>query len=151
MPFCHFQLTARKPCPLPYPAQLDTLGDHIRKRRLDLGLLQREVAEVVGVTESSIWNWEANRSTPQLRFIPKVVAFLGYEPYSTTSDSCGERLVAFRRSMGLSQKVLAHRLAVDPGTLGSWERGQGQPPEGLVQGSKILSQAVARPPPELKE
>jgi len=25
---------------------------------MNLGLLQREVAEIIGVTESSIWNWE---------------------------------------------------------------------------------------------
>jgi len=41
-----------------YPTNPVTIGDHIRKRRMDLGLLQREVAEIIGVTESSIWNWE---------------------------------------------------------------------------------------------
>ena len=79
MPFCHLRLRGRKPCPKGYPAQLNTLGDHMRKRRLDLGLLQREVAEKIGVTESTIWNWEANLSTPQQRFIPRIIAFLGYE------------------------------------------------------------------------
>ncbi|MEW6162173.1 MAG: helix-turn-helix transcriptional regulator [Nitrospirota bacterium] len=29
-------------------------GEHIRKRRLDLGLLQIEVAKMIGVTESTI-------------------------------------------------------------------------------------------------
>ena len=81
MPFCHFQLTAEKPSCLPYPAELNTLGDHIRKRRLDLGLTQREVARKLGVTESTIWNWEANRSSRQLRFMPKIIAFLGYDPH----------------------------------------------------------------------
>ena len=79
-PSCHFTLTAQKPSPLPYPAQISTIGDHLRKRRLDLGLLQREVAEELGVTESTIWNWEANCSSPQLGFIPKTIAFLGYNP-----------------------------------------------------------------------
>ena len=96
MPFCHFQLTARKPSSLPYPAQLTTLGDHLRKRRLDLGLLQREVAEEIGVTESTIWNWEANRCSPQLRFVPEVVAFLGYDPNSSVSGTLGERLLCYR-------------------------------------------------------
>ena len=131
LPFCHFQLTARKPSSLPYPAQLNTLGDHLRKRQLDLGLLQREVAEKLGVTDSTIWNWEANYSSPQLRIIPKVIAFLGYEPYSTASGSFGERLLACRRSMGLSQKELADRMGIDPSTLGKWERG-GRPPSKKV-------------------
>ena len=32
--------------------------EHIRKRRLDLGLLQYEVATAIGVTESTVWNWK---------------------------------------------------------------------------------------------
>jgi DNA-binding transcriptional regulator YiaG len=41
-----------------YPAHPITVGDHIRKKRMELGLLQREDAEIIGVTESSVWNWE---------------------------------------------------------------------------------------------
>jgi DNA-binding XRE family transcriptional regulator len=41
-----------------YPEFPIIVGEHIRKKRMDLGLLQREVAEIIGVTESSIWNWE---------------------------------------------------------------------------------------------
>ena len=142
MPFCHFQLTAAKPSPLPYPAQLNTLGDHIRKRRLDLGLLQREVAEELGVTESTIWNWEANYSSPQLRLIPKVIAFLGRDPHDTQTDSLGERLVACRRAAGLSQKELARRLGIDPTTLARWERGEREPSARLA--AKLHSFLKAR-------
>ena len=124
MPFCHFRLTAQKPCALPYPIQLNTLGDHIRKRRLDLGLLQREVAEEIGVTESTIWNWESNHSSPQLRFMRKIRAFLGYNPHDTRSGLFGERIVVCRRIQGISQTELASRLGVDPTTLGKWERGE---------------------------
>ena len=131
LPSCHFQLTCQKPSSLPYPAQLNTLGDHIRKQRLDLGLTQRQVAHRLGVTESTIWNWEADHSIPQLRFIPGIIAFLGYDPYDTQSGHLGERVLAYRHTHGLSQKELAPRLGIDPGTLGKWERGQGQPSKGL--------------------
>jgi len=44
--------------PVPgYPAFPITVGEHIRKKRMDLGLLQMKVAEIIGVTESSTWNW----------------------------------------------------------------------------------------------
>ena len=127
LPFCHFRLTAEKPSSLAYPAELNTLGDHIRKRRLDLGLTQCEVAEKLGVTESTVWNWEASHSSPQLRFIPRIIAFLGYSPYDTESGTFSKRIIACRRVMGLTQKELARRLDIDPSTLGRWETGRGQP------------------------
>ena len=42
------------------------------------------------MTESTIWNWEANRSSPQLRFIPRIIAFLGYNPHDAKPGPPGE-------------------------------------------------------------
>jgi hypothetical protein len=39
-----------------YPEFPITVGEHIRKKQMDLGLLQTEVADIICVTESSIWN-----------------------------------------------------------------------------------------------
>lgn len=64
------------------------------QRRVDLGLLQREVAQELRVNEMTICNWETNRTSPQLRFIRGIVAFLGYSPYYTQSDSLGKRILA---------------------------------------------------------
>lgn len=49
-------------------------------RRLELNLLQREVAQRLGVKTDTILNWEHNRTTPTLRYLPRVIAFLGYDP-----------------------------------------------------------------------
>ena len=66
--------------PLPaYPTNPITIGEHIRKRRMDLGLLQREVAEIIGVTESSVWNWE-HGTEPELQYNQSIIRFLGYIP-----------------------------------------------------------------------
>jgi DNA-binding XRE family transcriptional regulator len=43
-------------------------GDHIRPRRLTLKLEQKEVARQIGVDKTSVFNWEANTSQPDLRF-----------------------------------------------------------------------------------
>ena len=53
-----YSLHVSRPVKLPhgYPVELRSIGDHIRKRRLDLGLLQIEVAVQIGVTESTVWN-----------------------------------------------------------------------------------------------
>ena len=75
--------------PLPgYPEHPLTIGEHIRKKRMDLGLLQREVAEIIGVTESSIWNWE-HGVEPELQYNPKIIKFLGYIPFDCPDDTVG--------------------------------------------------------------
>lgn len=56
-----------------------TLGDLLRRRRLDLGLYQKEVAIQIGVTPSTIWNWEHGWTIGK-RYIPRIVTFLGYRP-----------------------------------------------------------------------
>ena len=63
-----------------YPKQLKTLGDHIRARRLDLGLLQKDVAEIIGVTTDTIANWEKNRHHPMRCHYMRINTFLGYSP-----------------------------------------------------------------------
>jgi len=56
--FYNIQLNASKPLPEAYPKELKTLGDHLRKARLDKGLFQKDLAELIGVTEKSTVNWE---------------------------------------------------------------------------------------------
>lgn len=83
-PICKIILKAKKPCHKPYPKELITYGDHIRKKRLDLNLLQKEVAEILHVTEDTITGWESGRSNPMTHYIPRIISFLGYSPISYT-------------------------------------------------------------------
>ena len=103
-----------------YPRHLKTAGDHLRKRRLDLGLLQREVAATLGVRVDTIRNWEVGRNGPAQWQWPAVVAFLGYVPFGT-DGSLAEKLKAYRRLHGLSQVRLADLIGVDPSTVWHWE------------------------------
>ena len=102
------------------------VGDHVRKRRLDLKLIQRDVAKLIGVDATTVFNWEAGRATPELRHMPRIIAFLGYDP-SPAPASLPERLVRFRTVRGLSQNDLARMLGVDPTTLSRWETGKKSP------------------------
>ena len=110
LPSCHIRLTGRKLLPAAYPRELSTLGDHLRKRRLDLGLLQKELADELGVDEMTICNWETNRTSPQLRFIPRIITFLGSVPDDTQVGGLGQQIVAARCRLGFSQRELARRL-----------------------------------------
>src|SRR5205823_1575067 len=58
-----------------YPTSPKTVGEMIRKRRLDLGLLQREAAAQIGCDTDTVTNWEKGRSTPDLKHVAKIVEF----------------------------------------------------------------------------
>ena len=106
---------------------MSTLGDHLRKKRLDLGLLQKDVAQRLGVETDSVTNWEKGRTSPRLQLMPRIIEFLGYTPFTVQTGSLGERIVQLRRTLGIRQDRLAHQLGVDPSTLARWERGEGHP------------------------
>jgi len=116
---------------------IKSLGDHIKKKRLDLKIFQKEAAKKIGVDETTIWLWENNRVEPSISFIPKIIGFLGYIPFDTKYSSLGEKIIAFRRIHGLSQKKLSSLLGIDSTTIGSWERGEHKPSKELLE--KLLS------------
>jgi transcriptional regulator with XRE-family HTH domain len=126
LPFCHAELRAPKPKSEHYPTEISTLGDHIRARRLDLKLLQKQVADQIGVDEATITNWERNTTPPAIRYIPAVIQFLGYDPLPL-AISLSERLARARRVFGLSQRRMAEKLGVDPATIQDWEAGRHRP------------------------
>jgi transcriptional regulator with XRE-family HTH domain len=115
-----FTLQLPRPVKLPhgYPVELRTLGDHIRKRRLDLGLLQIEVSATIGVSENTVWNWE-HGIEPELIHVPAVLAFLGYVPWKEPEDPIG-RLAYFKKVKGLSFERLGVLMGKDPEQLNDW-------------------------------
>jgi transcriptional regulator with XRE-family HTH domain len=127
LPFCRISISAPKPLEPAYPRNIRSLGDHIRRRRLDLKLMQKEVADRIGVDETSILNWEKNRNRPSLTHIPKIIEFLGYWPEVVAERSFGGKIITLRRILGLTQKKLASLLGVDPSTLGDWESNKRKP------------------------
>ena len=126
MPFCHAELRTPKPKSEHYPKEINTLGDHIRKRRLDLKLLQKHLAERIGVNEATITNWERNATVPAIRYMPAIIRFLGYDPLPS-AISFSERLAAARTAQELSLRKMAERLGVDPATIQGWEAEKHQP------------------------
>jgi transcriptional regulator with XRE-family HTH domain len=89
--------------------------------RLDRGLWQKHVAREIGCSKASLLNWEKGRAEPELRFLPAILRFLGYDPRPEPA-SLGGRIRAAREGEGLSEWELARRLGLDPGTLAAWER-----------------------------
>jgi transcriptional regulator with XRE-family HTH domain len=98
-----------------------TLGEHLRKRRVELGLSQREVAKHMGYCWSTLLNWEKGKTQPAVDSIPAIIAFLGYDPFPPPT-SLSEQLAALRRKSGWTIKQVARQLGVDESTLGRWEK-----------------------------
>ncbi|MPZ29576.1 MAG: helix-turn-helix domain-containing protein [Rhodospirillales bacterium] len=102
-----------------------TLGEHLKKRRRELGLLQREAGEWMGVSADTIVNWEKDRARPVPSQFKPVVAFLGYDPTPVTA-SLAERFEAKRRSLGATIDQVAQYLGWDEGSLRRYLRGEWQ-------------------------
>ena len=119
MPICQITLKAQKPSLIPQNPQ--SIGEHIRKRRLEQNLFQKDVARIIGVEETSIYNWEKNLSNSSIKYIPKVIEFLGYIPFQLDTLSLGDQIKLYRKLRGISQKNLAKEIDIDPTTLAKWE------------------------------
>jgi transcriptional regulator with XRE-family HTH domain len=91
-----------------------------------LGLTQKQVAEQIGVDETSVYNWESNRIEPAVRFIPRIHRSLRYCPYTPGLLVSGW-LKLIRQGLGYSQERMAGALGIDEGTWQRWEAGQRQP------------------------
>ena len=121
MPFTRISLKSliRKP----YDFEPETLGDHVRRKRLEMGLTQKEVANQLGVVPWTILNWEKGHTNPPIASIPAIKQFLGYDPFPQPK-TLPQLLFAKRREMGWSIKEAAEAVGVDPCTWGNWEHGQ---------------------------
>ena len=74
----------------------------------------------------TICNWERQRTTPALPFIPRIIQFLGYAPYYPGAP-LGNRLRAVRQAFGITQRGVAKLLGVDWTSVRDWETGKRQP------------------------
>jgi transcriptional regulator with XRE-family HTH domain len=108
-----------------YPEFPITVGDHIRKKRMGLGLLQREVAEIIGVTESSIWNREHGTET-EMQYNHSIIKFPGYFPFDCPDDTVW-RLAWYKRAMGMNLDHLGEAMGRDPEQLSDWLSGRHNP------------------------
>jgi transcriptional regulator with XRE-family HTH domain len=128
LPSCHLTLKAKKPIHREeYPDFLRTWGDYIKTRRLDLKLTKRQLSLKLHVDDTTIYLWERNRVKPGLARIPKIIEFLGRDPFEKKTENLRDRIREYRRVQGLSQKKLAQLLKIDESTIGNWEKDENLP------------------------
>jgi DNA-binding XRE family transcriptional regulator len=80
LPISQVENTVKRPSK-GYPKEVVTVGDQIRKRRIDLKLFQREVGKMVGASKYEVCQWENNKIEVPKRLQSKITEFLGYEVF----------------------------------------------------------------------
>lgn len=136
MPFCHFTLSAIKPTLYADSKGLKTIGDHLRKRRLDLGLSQSELAKILAVDLSTVNHWEKNINVPTADHLAQINEFLGYVP-PAFAQAMVDRLIHQFQTLKMNLRKLTQYLGVDEATLICWQQGKDGPPSAVL--SKIES------------
>ena len=120
----------QKPPSAEYPAEIQTLGGHIRKHQLDLGLLQKQVAVQLGTDNTRVTQLGIGSHQPW------ILVFLSHQTVPGPPADSGHR-DAGRRARG---PPICSRLVAQGGRSGPWGRprarwrsgsvGSGCPPGG---------------------
>lgn len=71
-PFTNVTLRVRKPLPAHWPRDPQTVGERLKRARLELGLTQKELAERLGVAKVTVASWESGRRRPSVGVVSLV-------------------------------------------------------------------------------
>ncbi len=113
-----------------------TVGEHLRNKRLSLGLRQQDVASQVGTMREVYDRWERDERQPVVSQWPRILRFLGYYPVSR--ETAADLFLQIRRSHGVDQKKLASIVGVTHQQLRRWEHGQEPIPSEAENKLKFL-------------
>ena len=141
MPFCRqTPLTLKALRAKDYSENPQTLGQHLKRRRRELGLLQREAAQRMGIGTDTYANWEKGKTEPVASRFRPVAAFLGYDP-TPAPRTLAERLEAKRRGLGVTSDQIAGYLGWDPATLTRYLNGTWRIPANRMAALELLASA----------
>lgn len=132
---------------IPVPKKPQTIGGHLRKRRLELGIHQSEAARKLGVSTVTLSRWECDKVYPSWDEQPRVAAFLKFNPFtdpalggpkgnetqgvavlsSNTPANLGQMIIDYGIKMRKTRQQVAKELGVSPKTVWNWVTGRRQP------------------------
>ena len=64
-------------CNPKYPKNPKNFGERIRKKRMDKRLTMKDIATRLGVSETTVYNWEIKNKRPYRKTIKKLKSILG--------------------------------------------------------------------------
>jgi len=140
-PFSRMVKKAGRLKPNGYPAYPGTLGEHIRKIRMDRQLVQKDVAKLFTVSEETLVHWEMGRYTPRIRHFKPIIAFLGYYPFTHETASLGGQILKYRQTNGLTCRQMGRKVGVNASAIEAWEKGKNKPQASSLEKLNRVLQA----------
>jgi len=120
--------------PRGYPKNLITVGDHIKAKRLDKGLYQKELAKMWEITTDTLVNWELGRYEPPSYRYKMISDFLGYCLYNHPATTLALKLKYIRcYFFGMENNSFAKHTGFDPSSIHNWESEKHTPLEKSIQ------------------
>lgn len=107
-----------------------SLGDHLRNRRLRLGLGQEDVAIGLGTIREVYERWERDKRKPVISEWPSILKFFGY--YPAICESPADLVLRARRTLGLTQYAMGRKMSIIAADIRKWEDGTTKPPVDLL-------------------
>ena len=92
MPFSSLVKTVPLPDKRAIPDELQHIGDHIKKARLERRILIKDVITELDIDRETLRGWELGLWEPFVRHYPKIVKFLKYNPFNIETDTLGGRI-----------------------------------------------------------
>lgn len=164
LPFCERVVSAprAKYLPLqnrgiPVPREPKTIGEHLRKRRLELAIFQSQAARRLRVSTVTLSRWECDKVYPTWPQQPAVIAYLGFDPFNDpalgspksnetkdvafltheTHPNFGQIIIRHCIKMRKTRRQFAKELGLSPKTIWNWKTGRRHPSTAL--GKRIVA------------
>ena len=113
LPICSFNIKAKIPHLQRIVPNPKTLGDHLRKVRLERNLSQQKTAKLFGINGMYLSSWELNRKQTHPKHLEAIIQFLGYTPKLTsTFDRLGARTKLWRIVHNISMDGFSEMIAI---------------------------------------
>jgi len=129
--------TAMKLC----TSELKTVADKLQYARLAAGLLQRELAEKIGIDRTTLISYENGQTVEEnmiIDWLIEIALACGMDKHFCCSpyhvfiiEDAGKQIKQYRKNMGLTQKKFAEQLGVWTTTIRRWEQNVNKPPKHI--------------------
>jgi DNA-binding XRE family transcriptional regulator len=136
----------------------NSLGGHLRRRRLELNIFQSEAARRMKVSNRTLSLWECDRLYPTWFYWPRIKDYLGFDPFTDStlgmpkgneslsvaflspesSTTVGQKLTKFRIGLRKTRSQLAAELGINAKTIWNWETNRRKPCKSKLEKFKRL-------------